>query len=397
MTSGAPYKLNNEASIDRFGSIRPYYDAEVRSVLDRLLAHPELIRVMTRLRFRWAPEWINGWLRPLVRAGLKHKLNGVESVAGFQQVVERYMTRMIESTTGEFTVSGLDELDPTKPVLFLSNHRDIALDPAFINYALYHNKRETVRIAIGDNLLIRDYVGDLMRLNKSFIVKRSVKGPRQMMAAYRELSDYVYHSLVEERTSVWIAHREGRAKDGWDRTEPAIVKMLCMSKDKRQSVGEHLAQLNVVPVSISYEWDPCDAMKARELYLKSIEGQYTKAENEDVISIGVSISEPKGAVHVSFGQPLSAAIDTPEQAALAIDQQILELYRLHPSNLAAYRMLHGAPPPGYVETAAQTRAERVMNGRLESVPEAQRPFLLAMYANPIENRAALAAERSGAC
>src|SRR5699024_10445637 len=142
---------------------------------------------------------------PLARWQLGRQLAGVEDVHGFQLVIKKYMDAMIESTTSRFEVSGLAELSADQPWLFMSNHRDIALDPAFINYALYHNGHSTVRIAIGDNLLSKPYAADLMRLNKSFIVRRSARGPRQMLAAYRQLSDYIRHSIVTERCPIWLA------------------------------------------------------------------------------------------------------------------------------------------------------------------------------------------------
>src|SRR5690606_32442570 len=147
-----------------------------------------------------------------------------KSVADLQHIVKKYMDRMIEGTTDQFTVSGLAELPSGRPWLFMSNHRDIALDPAFLSYALYHNGHETVRIAIGDNLLSKPFAVDLMRLNKSFMVRRSAKGPRAMVAAYKTLSAYIRHSLEVDGSPIWIAQREGRAKDGIDRTEPAVIK-----------------------------------------------------------------------------------------------------------------------------------------------------------------------------
>ena len=376
-------------SQDRFAQIRPYNDDEVRGVLDRLLRNAEFTAALTRLRFPRAGGALGALLRPIVRLYLRRQLAGVASVAGFQKVVEKYMTAMIEASTTEFTVSGLERLDPARACLFIGNHRDIALDPAFVNYALYANGRDTVRIAIGDNLLTKDYVSDLMRLNKSFIVRRGAKGPRQMLAALQELSGYIRHSLLEERSSIWIAQREGRAKDGWDRTEPAIIKMLCISKARETPIAGHLRALNIVPVSISYEWDPCDGAKARELYLRASEGDYEKEQHEDVASIAHSITSPKGAVHVSFGEPLDADFAGPDEVAAEIDRQVLALYRVHPSNVAALRMLQGRLSEGFADDAAVAAADAELRARLEALPAPHRPYLLAMYANPLLNRAAL--------
>jgi 1-acyl-sn-glycerol-3-phosphate acyltransferase len=377
---------------DRFAQIRPYHDDEgARRARpparesragrgDDTPALPALQRPSGAL------------LRPLVGFYLRRQFAGVHDVASFQKVVERYMTAMIQESTSDFTVSGLERLDPACPCLFIGNHRDIVLDPAFVNYALYSGGHDTVRIAIGDNLLTRDYVADLMRLNKSFIVRRSAKAPRQMLAALQELSAYIAHSVLDERAPVWIAQREGRAKDGWDRTDPAIIKMLALAKPRKLSLTAHVIALNVVPVSISYEWDPCDAMKARELYLRTTQGGYTKEGNEDVASIGQSITRPKGAVHVSFGEPLAGEFADPEEVAAEIDRQVLALYRIHDSNLAAYRRLRHQLPAGFGDGSTLVVADAELDARLAALPPEHRPFLLAMYANPLLNRAEFDAE-----
>jgi 1-acyl-sn-glycerol-3-phosphate acyltransferase len=371
---------------DRCAQIRPYNDAEVAGVITRLLANTELLDAVARLRLPRAAGMFGPWMRPLVRMALARQLREVRDVRSFQRIVERYMRVMVESRTTGFSVSGLERIDAARPCLFVGNHRDIALDPSFISYALFSSGRDTVRVAIGDNLLTKDYVSDLMRLNKSFIVRRSAKGPRQMLAAYQELSGYISHSLLEERQSVWIAQREGRAKDGRDRTEPAIIKMLAIAKPREQGFGEFIASLRIVPVSISYEWDPCDAIKAHELCERATHGSYSKGEHEDVNSIALSITAPKGRVHVSFGEALGAGFDTPEAVAREIDRQVLGLYHVQPTNLCAYRMAEGGLPPDLAHLAVTADSvEREFRMRLDALPEAERPFMIAMYANPLRN------------
>lgn len=379
---------------DQFADIRPYCDAEVRPVLERLLADDEFILTLGRLRLPTNTSRFPGVVRLAVRWILRRELRGVTDVVTLQHVVKKYMDRMIESTSDQFTVSGLDKLPPQQASLYMSNHRDIALDPAFVNYALYHNERETVRIAIGDNLLSKPFVSDLMRLNKSFIVKRSTKGPRQMLAAFKQLSAYIAHSLSVERKSIWIAQREGRAKDGLDRTEPAIIKMLTISQDKaRESFSDFVNRLHIVPVAISYEFDPCDGAKARELYERSKSGAYQKAEHEDLRSIALGISGEKGDVHVSFGTPLCGQFDSPEAVAAAVDRQVVDLYVLHPTNFFAYRALHGTCPAlpcgadGEVFDAARyADVERVFTARIDALPAEHRAQVLAIYANPIVSK-----------
>ena len=374
---------------DPFADIRPYRDDEVEAVLARLLADREFLDALARLRLGGlagvgAPLW-----RYLVARALRRELAGVTDVHGMQMVIKVYLERMIESSTGGLSVSGLDQLDPARPYLFMSNHRDIAMDPAFTNYALHREGHDTIRIAIGDNLLTKPWVSDLMRLNKSFLVKRSVSGPRELLAASRQLASYIRHSLQDEAAPVWIAQREGRAKDGIDRTEPAVIKMLSLSRDKKQeSFGEHISGLNIVPVAISYELDPCDALKARELHQLATEGHYEKGEQEDVESIGQGISGDKGQVHVTFGTPLAGDFDSPEAVAAEVDRQVIQGYCLHPTNLFAYRMLHGEDvslPSALYEEGGQVSREQ-FDARIDAMPEAHRPYALAIYANAIDSK-----------
>lgn len=386
---------------DPFADIRPYHDSEVAPVLERLLVDREFLETLAKLRLPKLTARFPGLVRYVVRLLLRHELRGVKDVFGVQTLVKRYMDRMIEGTTDKFTVSGLAELDEGRAYLFMSNHRDIALDPAFVNYALYHNEHDTVRIAIGDNLLSKPFAADLMRLNKSFIVRRSAKGPRQMLAAYKNLSAYIRHSVEVDNSSVWIAQREGRAKDGFDRTEPAIIKMLTMAQDKAtESFSDFVRHLDILPVAISYEYDPCDGAKARELYEKSSQGSYQKAEHEDLKSIALGISGRKGDVHVSFGRLVCGEFAGPDEVAEKVDRQIIALYKLHPTNFFAYRELHGAFPelPCGVDdipfrAADYPEIERDFAARIAALPEPHRPFALAIYANPIVSKLEFLARR----
>ena len=378
---------------DPFADIRPYRDAEVATVLSRLLDNPEFLGALARYRLGRLASLMPALVRPLVRYRLAREVRGASDVRSIQIIIERYMTRMIEVATGGFSVSGLEQLSPVKPYLYMSNHRDIAMDPAFTNYALHRGGYETARIAIGDNLLTKPWVADLMRLNKSFIVRRSVNGPRELLAASKMLANYIQHSLLLEHSPVWIAQREGRAKDGIDRTEPVIIKMLSMSRDKSQhDFGEHIEGLGIVPVAVSYELDPCDAMKAKELFEKATTGCYEKAEQEDVASIAQGIAGHKGKVHVSFGTPLGSNLNTPDAVASEVDRQIINEYCLHPTNLYAYRRLHG--DNALVATQFHVEegdcSEAVFDARIAAMPEAHRPFALGIYANAVVSKLALA-------
>ena len=371
---------------DLFAEIRPYHDDEVPAALARLMADEELLAAIAHFRFPSLSRWLGWLLKPLIRSALKRRWAKVRTVRDVQMEVAHFMESMIASTTDGVTYSGLEQLDSQKGYLFISNHRDIAMDPAFVNWGLYKCGLETVRIAIGDNLLRKPCVTELMRLNKSFIVKRSVKGPREMMKAFNELSAYIAHSLTEGH-SIWIAQKEGRAKDGDDKTDPAILKMFYMAgKQQKRSFAEYMQSLNIVPVAISYEFDPGDEAKARELVERAQSGSYEKGEFEDIDSIVAGIVGFKGRVHVSLGKPLSGDYESPEELAQAIDQAIHSQYRLFPSNLLAAGQADG------VTADERQRFE----ARLALMPSELRDTVRAMYAKPVENRAACVATMADA-
>jgi len=375
---------------DPYADVRPYRDEEVAPVLARLLQDPELTGAIAAFRFGGLARVLPFLLRPAVRWYLKRELRGVASIRDLQLVIRRYMDAMIENTTAGLGVSGLDRLDPRRGYLFVSNHRDIAMDPAFTNYALHVSGFDTVQIAIGDNLLTKPWVADLMRLNKSFIVRRSAAGSRELLAASRHLSAYIRSALTAEGANVWLAQREGRAKDGIDRTEPAVIKMLSLSRDRAsEGFGEHIASLGIVPVAISYELDPCDALKARELAERARTGFYEKGEQEDVSSIGVGIAGSKGRVHVSFGTPLGSGFDSATAVAAEVDRQVLAGFRLHPSNLQAYAALEGQAPPAGLCCEDGSVSAAVFQARMDAIPPEHRPYALAIYANAVRSQLAL--------
>ncbi len=249
--------------MDKYKEIRPYFDHEIRPVLDRLITNPEFLSSIASFYAPKLSRLAPGVMRMIARRKLRGQVESVHDVATMQDVIAGYMYKMIEDTTTGLTHSGLDGLDSERSYLFVSNHRDITMDPAFVNYMLYHAGNRTVQIATGDNLLKKPFVSDLMRLNKSFIVRRSLKG-RELLRSLTLLSEYMHHS-IEQNNHVWIAQREGRAKDGVDRTEAALLKMLGMYQ-RKQPLSESLARLHIVPVSISYEYDACDVLKACLLY-----------------------------------------------------------------------------------------------------------------------------------
>lgn len=377
-----------------FDDIRPYNDNEVRATLDRILADKEFSLSVAKLRFPRLTRALPWLMQPIAKSVLSKELGDIQCVNDVQTVVEKYLRGMMGAKDNTLTSSGIEKLDPKQAYLFVSNHRDIAMDSAFIGWSLYQNNLDTTRNAIGDNLLSKPFVSDLMRLNKSFIVNRSATKPREKFKAAKHLSSYIHHSLVNEKANIWIAQREGRAKDGLDQTNSAVIGMFGLSKPKSEDYGEYISKLNIVPVSISYEWDPCDAAKTRELYEQSTQGSYAKSEHEDIESIAKGIAGRKGSVHAAFGDVISADFDSADRVVAEIDRQIIGNYILQPSNCFAYLKLHGELPTDVRYSSAhlafdatQLSAEKAeFEQRLAAIPTQQQAIFLAMYANPIVSK-----------
>lgn len=375
-----------------FDAIRPYADAEVPAVLERLLGDPAFLSILTHFRFPRLADSFGWLLRPLIAYRLRRELRGIQSVAQLQDRVEPYVDRTIERATDGVTYSGVERLQKGSAYLLLANHRDIVMDPAFVNYAIYHAGIPTPRIAIGDNLLQKPFVGDLMRLNKSFIVHRSLSGRREKLAAFQLLSAYINHSIRHDCQSIWIAQAEGRAKDGNDRTDSAILKMFHMSR-KNEPFAEVIRSLKLTPVSISYEYDPCDQAKARELFIRASSGSYAKSLGEDDLSIAQGITGYKGRVHINFAEPISQDFADTKQLAAEMDRQILAGYRLFPVHYLAYAMWQERDPQLQVPSAAElfakaelVKTEAEWQKRLNACPAEQQPYLVMQYANPVRNQ-----------
>ncbi len=379
-----------------FEDIRPYRDDEVRGVVDRLLEDLELSRALGKFRHPVLYRLFPGPVARLVQSALKKELQHVNCIHDVQIIIEKYLDKIIETTTDGLTQTGLDKLDPALPYLFISNHRDITMDPALVNYMLYHHGFDTLQIAFGDNLLKRPFLSHLMKLNKSFIVKRGVQG-RELMAASKQLSAYITHS-INTGQNVWIAQGQGRAKDGVDQTETGLIKMLALAgREKDLPLAQSLNQLNIVPVAISYEVDPCDAAKATELHAIATAGKFVKDENTDVKSILLGMVGKKGAVHLTFGVPVNVPEGaTAEAAAALIDAQILRNYKLTLVNYLALQKLQPAfmdfsgLPALFGVGIAEVQAKREeLEQRLKPMPAELHPYVLAMYANPVLSQAKL--------
>ncbi len=361
---------------DPYVEIRPYNDEEIPAAIDRLINDDEFIDAILQHRFSNHASWFKTIMSPLVKVYLKFKWAKFDSVEAIQLEVKKYLTRTLDTTTNGVTFKGLEKLDKNTSYLFVSNHRDIAMDPALVNFALHQSDHRTVRIAIGDNLLKKPCATELMRLNKSFIVKRSLKGPREMMKALGTLSSYIKHSL-DSGNSIWIAQKEGRAKDGNDFTDPAILKMFHVEGRKQKiAFPDYIRSLKIVPVSISYENDPCDIAKANELHQKADLGSYQKGEFEDIESIVTGIIGRKDRVDVVFGDVIDGNFETPEALASEIDRQIHINYTLFPMNKLAASIADES-------VTDVTRGD--LQEKLDALPEGAHSYLLSSYANPVKN------------
>lgn len=379
-----------------FDAIRPYSDEETAPTIQRLVNDREFLDMVGRFRSPTVARWAPGLLRMFVRRWLIHNFSHYRRIDDLQGGLSKYIGDLVESTTSNVTQSGLENLSKTGAHLFICNHRDIVFDPMVVNYLMFQHGFSTTRIAIGDNLLANRVFAEIMRLNKSFVVRRNMTSPREMRDAYLTLSGFINHS-IDTNHSIWIAQREGRAKDGIDVTDPAIIKMFYMSRKKSGlAFDEAMNRLHIVPVSIAYEYDPCDCDKARELEIRARTGEYRKTEGEDSDQIIKGMTGYKGHVHVHFGQPISDAPDNPKALAARVDHEIQANYHLHASNLAAYQLRNeasaGDVPKAVtdhvaiaekLETADLEAARSEIQRRQEACDVDGRSYLLDMYANPV--------------
>ncbi|MDP6197886.1 MAG: 1-acyl-sn-glycerol-3-phosphate acyltransferase [Porticoccaceae bacterium] len=384
--------------MNEFDDIRPYHDAEVPQVLERLIADREFLDLLLMRKAPRLSKFIPPLLKPLVRLMIQRNLRrltaNVRSVEDFQSHMSVALEDILDRTTTGYGFSGLDNIDSDKAHLFISNHRDIALDPAMVNLALIMTDLKTVRIAIGDNLLRKPYASELMRVNRSFIVQRSVTGRREKLEALKTLSRYIRHSIKKEGVSCWIAQAEGRAKNGCDRTETALLKMLALSKAKEQNFGQAIQEINLIPVSISYEYDPCAADKARELYTAQQGLDYVKDEFEDLDTIVKGLNGQKGRIQVNFGEPIATVYENADDLAAEIDRQIHSHYQLFPSNIIAWQMQGDRDDKTLSYLKAQwpdenwIEAKILFESHISAIPSVHRQIAIDAYAAPVDNQLA---------
>ena len=359
-----------------FDDIRPCRDDEVQSELNKIISDDLVINSILKFRYPIFSKKFAFLLKPFVKAYLRNKVSKITSIRQFQEIVSTFMKKVVDSTTDGVELVGFDKLDKNKGYLFISNHRDISLDPAFIDLALFLSGQDTVRIAIGDNLLRMPAATSLMRLNRSFIVRRSIEAPREKLKALTHLSNYIGLS-IEEGISIWIAQREGRAKDGNDKTEDAVLKMISLyGRQKKQDFKEYMSSLNIVPVSITYEYDPNDLAKARELNEKELTGEYRKDEFEDIDTITRGIRGYKGHVKLVAGDPITGGFENAEELAAILDKFIWSNYEMYPTALIS----------AGCDDKVSSDDKNKFNEHLSKYPQELQDRVKAMYAAPYYNK-----------
>ena len=294
------------------------------------------------------------------------------------------MDHMIKTSISNLDVQGISNLNKDSQYLFISNHRDISLDAALLNLSLSRAGHKTFNMAVGNNLMKEKWASDLMRLNKSFIIQRS-GNKKEIYMGLSLASQFIQHTILEAGESIWIAQKQGRAKDGIDETDPAMLKMIHLYERKTQSLGQYFNALKVVPVSISYELDPNDCLKAIELNALEQNESYQKSENEDLISIANGINGQKGNVTINIGQPIQCNdMDSYEVMANKISKEIISMYCLHPTNYAAASMLKRDHQCTHNFTNEEISAAKdLLNNRMINLDDGARLKFLNQYANPV--------------
>ena len=365
----------------KFDDIRPYFPEEIPAATQRM-ADSEVIPAIAAY-FGMSAEALRNWIR------------NIKTVEVFQSdLLVKLIDIMLQKTTTGFVFTGMENISDKKPCLFVSNHRDIVLDAMLLQYQLTTHDHKTCQITFGSNLMSHPFVVDFGKVNKMFRTERGGT-PKEFYNSMLHMSEYMRQVITEEHESVWIAQRNGRTKDGIDATDPAIIKMFGMSR--RDDRVASLAELNIVPIAVSYEWESCDKLKALELYMTRKNGHYEKQPNEDLNSILTGIMQPKG--HVQFHicprvteDDLKALDNCPtsefyKRVAELMDSRINPNFHLCPNNYIAHDLLSGTDAFAAHYTAEQKEAFVQYMTWMDDYPDVDREELknifLGIYANPI--------------
>jgi phospholipid/glycerol acyltransferase len=375
-----------------FSDISPYDDSVFHEKMEKLIKDPGFLHAVN---YTMPAEDV---------PSLLEDLRLIDNKYDFQhQIMYPFLEMLAKTTTAGISLGGIKYYNPGQNYTFITNHRDIVLDASFLNLTFLRRNMPTSEIAIGNNLLVFDWINDLVRLNKSFIVKRNT-GLREGLMAAKQLSAYIHYTILEKHESVWIAQREGRAKDSSDHTQESLVKMLALGGEG--SFMDRLKEINLMPVSISYEFDPNDYLKAREFLLRRRDPNFKKSQRDDLFSMETGLLQFKGRVHFQLTPRLNTKLDQlgdfPDNNTAAkyvgclIDQAIHRSYEIFPINYIAFDMLHHTSRFAGKYTPEQKREteeyfERQLNKvDVTDVTPAERDFMLemmlVMYANPLKNK-----------
>jgi hypothetical protein len=369
--------------MDPFKNIRPYTDAEVAGVLQSLVNNPSVLKALIGFQ-------LPGILAkaPFVKFFVKQKLisqiKTIHTIDDYQMIFKDLMEKVVKESITSFEVNGLERLNKNENYLYISNHRDISLDAALLALHLHKSGFRTFNIAVGNNLMEESWASDLFRLNKSFIIQRSGGTKKEIYSGLSLASQFIYQSIFRDNTSVWIAQKQGRAKDGVDATDPAMLKMIHLTERKLQSEASYFNSLKVVSVSISYEYDPNDKLKAKELDFSQSNSEYVKEKDEDLKSIANGIIGIKGNVSINLSEPMKfAEADDYQMISNKITQSIISSYKLHASNYAACNLIGIDFTQDSYSSEEIAEAEKELNQRVKSLEIGARSKLLEQYANPV--------------
>ena len=381
VTNKRRYMQNNDMGL------RLYEGDELQVAIEELFSYESFLEGMQN----FLPESLNNWI-------LQVK-NNIETIFDFQKNIIHPFLKLIErQTINQLTVEGIENLSKQERYLFISNHRDIGLDSAYLNMLLFDHGMPTSQIAIGDNLMKHRISELIFRINKSFVVKRTGT-PKELYQHALKLSNYIKDLIVEKKDSVWIAQREGRAKDGNDRTQVSLLKMLGLTEENNLRL--HFQQLKIVPVAISYEYDPCGILKTQEYLKKQANSNYQKTFQDDMESIMYGINGQKGRVNLFFGKVLDKELlvldqlsnrkEQLELLAQLIDKEIHLNYRLFPINYVAHDLLmHSNKFASKYSVEEYVAGRQFFEQQTKSFADQQkhlgREYLLSMYANPVINQ-----------
>ena len=371
--------------MSKFDSIRPFYDAEINAGIQDKVNHP-MMKALMDFTF---PE--------IEDAVWKEQLKKTHSIRDFQcNFIYQSIKKVLEKSSEGLTTSGFETLEKNTSYLFISNHRDIILDTSLLNACLFDNGLVMTASAIGDNLVKKAFMNTLAKMNRNFLVLRGLS-PRELLQSSKLLAEYIAQLLLRENRSVWIAQREGRTKDGNDATHPGVLKMLAMGSDE-ENLMTYFKKIKIVPVSISYEYDPTDALKMPQLMAEANNEIYVKEKNEDFMTLLSGIMGQKKRIHIHIGKVLDTELDTIatefensnkqiQALAQTIDESILKNYNLWPTNFIAYDILNNTNEHSHLYSENEKSLfERRLEMRIDNKNPIELQSFLAMYANPVVNK-----------